>query len=137
MLRPPARAPRLRALPTAPSAHFRRDAQHQALTVRFLTRWFLMRRANHARAVWPVSNLAGSGAPRTAPATRGLRCASARSSALLFGRLKKTRDQRSCAAWSFGGVLRAGIRGGEGKKGEGRLHDAVQVRAQDAAAKER
>ena len=75
------------------------------LTVLFLILWFLMRLANHDRAVWPVLNLLGSGEEATASAIIGLFSVRARSSLSLLGRLKKTSDQRSYAAWSLGGGL--------------------------------
>ena len=74
---------------------------------------------NQARAVWPVLNLAGSGDAPTASAMILLRSVSARSSASLLGRLKKTRDQRSNGAWAFGGGLSVHVSGEQIMKEKG------------------
>ena len=74
-------------------------------TFRFLTRWFLIRLANHSPAVTPpVWNLAFSGF-LAASATISLKSAIGSSTIDFPGRVKNTRDQRVCLHCSPGGWL--------------------------------
>ena len=76
----------------------------QALTLNRLALVVKIRLASHSPAVTPVSNLPG-GALITASAIMELCSASARIGASKLGLVKKTKDQRSNFACSFGGGL--------------------------------
>ncbi len=94
------------------------------------------RRASHSPAVKPVSNFFGSAARATAFEMVPLYCESGRRGASKFGRVKKTRDQRSNLTCSLGGGLGPLCQLRQGQSGGVNVHHAVDVRAQDPSAKE-
>ena len=86
------------------SSIHRRITSAGTRTVRFLIRWFLMRRANHSEAVAPVLKRPVVSFA-AASAISALSSASRRSTCEFPGLVKKTRDHRSYLPCSFGGGL--------------------------------
>ena len=107
-------------------------------TLYCVTRCALILRMSHSSAVTPGAYFPG-GARATAAAICGLSSARWWSITVSFGRVKKTSDQRSYCAWSFGGGLVilcviSTLQRTEKEREHG--HDAVDVGAEDAATED-